>query len=377
MYYFSQKPTICVRMSTIMFLQYRRTEKGQEELKNRSKRLNARQRALLLIIEQVGTQSKSISQPWEPLATPENIDRLIALQFIEPLEKKISKKELKSRIEIKSVPVVEAASIVLQENAAVTPEPAAVEAQSLFIEEASVTTSEEPLNAVAESPAFAGEQVESEQLASSSEEQIAVEGVTELSEETPAVEFEDDFVVEEVLIEAESESLVVNGEDSIAEPEESLNAAVVELQVPAEEQAESEQLASEEQIAIESEAELSEETPALEVEDDFVVEEVLIEAESESLVATAEDSIAEPEELLEAVTESLSVAEVQEELFVTNEHKIQSVSDDGETVVALNDKNSAVQIEEESHIVADEILINGKKPLYDSIPILTWQVKDD
>lgn len=79
-----------------MFLDYVRTQEGNDELKNRSKRLNARQRALLLMIEQANANQKPMSQPWEHLATPENLDYLLDLGLIESVQPASQKPPVKT-----------------------------------------------------------------------------------------------------------------------------------------------------------------------------------------------------------------------------------------------------------------------------------------
>ena len=65
-----------------MSIQYYRTEKGRQELTERSVRLNARQRALLLMIESEEANTLLRNQI-EKLATPENLAQLVEHGLIE------------------------------------------------------------------------------------------------------------------------------------------------------------------------------------------------------------------------------------------------------------------------------------------------------
>lgn len=67
-----------------MSIQYYRTEKGRQALVDRSVRLNARQRALLLMIESEEANTLLRSQI-EKLATPENLAQLVEHGLIESM----------------------------------------------------------------------------------------------------------------------------------------------------------------------------------------------------------------------------------------------------------------------------------------------------
>ncbi len=64
-----------------MLVQYYRTEKGRQELSDRSLRLNARLRALLLMIE-TEEASTLVKHQLEKLATPENLGQLLEYGLI-------------------------------------------------------------------------------------------------------------------------------------------------------------------------------------------------------------------------------------------------------------------------------------------------------
>lgn len=68
-----------------MSIQYYRTEKGRQELIDRSIRLNARQRALLLMIESEEASNTLLRIQIERLATPENLAQLVEHGLIESI----------------------------------------------------------------------------------------------------------------------------------------------------------------------------------------------------------------------------------------------------------------------------------------------------
>ncbi len=68
-----------------MISHYCRTSKGHEELKKRSRRLTARQRALLLMIESLPLQTSSVASTLEQVATVDNLAHLVSLGLIQPL----------------------------------------------------------------------------------------------------------------------------------------------------------------------------------------------------------------------------------------------------------------------------------------------------
>ena len=68
-----------------MSIQYYRTEKGRQELIDRSVRLNARQRALLLMIESEEVSNTLLRSQIEKLATPENLAQLVEHGLIESM----------------------------------------------------------------------------------------------------------------------------------------------------------------------------------------------------------------------------------------------------------------------------------------------------
>lgn len=85
-----------------MSIQYYRTEKGRQELTERSVRLNARQRALLLMIESEEANTLLRNQI-EKLATPENLAQLVEHGLIESLAEVPSGPDLLAQL---AVPVV-------------------------------------------------------------------------------------------------------------------------------------------------------------------------------------------------------------------------------------------------------------------------------
>lgn len=113
-----------------MSIQYYRTEKGRQALIDRSIRLNARQRALLLMIESEEANTLLRNQI-EKLATPENLAQLVEHGLIESMGDVLPEQDLLTHLAIPAAANNEAEFInapiaALVEQPVTAPEPVVV-----------------------------------------------------------------------------------------------------------------------------------------------------------------------------------------------------------------------------------------------------------
>lgn len=454
-----------------MFLGYVRTQEGNDELKNRSKRLNARQRALLLMIEQANGNHKPMSQPWEHLATPENLDYLLHLGLVESVQPTTQKSQVKTTSS-RSKKTVKTSS-KKQPDAVATPyivkaplttaadnQPVSMQqeldtaalkqqlAQALeklpataLLDNELVGLVEEKLVPVLEAKAALVEQSSSGiDLSPSVElptvelsEVLAVDTVQELQqddtlaptanaleavepdnaipeaalmEETgPQAVIPDTQQSEETVHTAIEQPLSINeervGVATVIEPETDIQVETAATkEIAATLQREPAEPSPEIDVIFESEANTRQAEPVtsdVEPEPSFVAQPLpLMQIKHQPIVLLPASPVlalsAEPEFTVAVEPEIAAqdgwdsqlqqhVQQVARTELVVLEEELSEIFSGTEAVADLETREAASVLQglppipdDEQFDLAEEILINGQKPRYDAIPVLTWQI---